>query len=313
LTSENISILNSTGNKIIDSSSRNDLDSNESANSTFTSVDSKNLMTINKRKKVKRSNKVRAKSQDYFTRVIFFFLSLSFFLIVFFFFTHKTQQLNLSAVKEKVKCIVWDKSEWKGADLSMLEISNSIILNAKKQNLGLDYFYLGMVFSFLISCKLIILIFHHFFNIFFLVAPIYFYNSKALLADKSSATCKYKPASSFFLNHKILDLNCTLASLLSNDIDQHDYILFMLNKIIDTFTLYQFNFVNLSTLKDISSYVSFGFWFKLDYKLLIILINTLIATIILCMLFFSLLSIAERTLKQVKLINNFLNSCILIY
>jgi hypothetical protein len=79
----------------------------------------------------------------------------------------------------------------------------------------------------------------------------------------------------------------------------------MLNKIIDTFTLYQFNFVNLSTLKDISNYVSFGFWFKLDYKLLIILINTLIATIILCMLFFSLLSIAERTLKQVKLINNF--------
>ncbi len=72
LTSENISILNSTGNKIIDSSSRNDFDSNESANSTFTSVDSKNLMTNNKRKKVKRSNKVRAKSQDYFTRVMFF-------------------------------------------------------------------------------------------------------------------------------------------------------------------------------------------------------------------------------------------------
>ena len=61
-------------------------------------------------------------------------------------------------MKEKVKCIVWDKNEWKGADLSMLEISNSIILNAKKQNLGLDYFYLGMVFSFFISCKLIILI-----------------------------------------------------------------------------------------------------------------------------------------------------------
>ena len=65
--------------------------------------------------------------------------------------------MNLSAVKEKVKCIVWDISEWKGADLSMLEISNSIILNAKNENLGLDYFYIGMIFSFLISSKFTLL------------------------------------------------------------------------------------------------------------------------------------------------------------
>ena len=113
-------------------------------------------------------------------------------------------------------------------------------------------------------------------------------------------TCKYNPASSFFLNDKKNALNCTLASHTSNAEILHNYIEFMLNKIINMFTLYQFNFNNLIKLKDISN-ISFDFWFKLDYKLLFILINTLISTVILCMLFFSLLSIAERTLKQVSI------------
>jgi hypothetical protein len=63
------------------------------------------------------------------------------------------QSLNLSAVREKISCIIWDNNEWKGADLSMLEISNSIILNAKNEYLGLDYFYVGMILSLIISCK----------------------------------------------------------------------------------------------------------------------------------------------------------------
>lgn len=61
--------------------------------------------------------------------------------------------LNLSAVREKIGCIIWHNNEWKGSDLSMLEISNSIMLNVKNEYLGLDYFYIGMIFSILIPCK----------------------------------------------------------------------------------------------------------------------------------------------------------------
>lgn len=60
--------------------------------------------------------------------------------------------VNLNAVKEKISCLIWE-NEWKGADLSMLEISSYIIENADKTTLSTDYFYLGCFFSILISRK----------------------------------------------------------------------------------------------------------------------------------------------------------------
>lgn len=58
-------------------------------------------------------------------------------------------------MSEKIQCIVWQNSKCKGGDLSMLELSNIIILNANNSYLGLDYFYLGIAFSMIISCKFI--------------------------------------------------------------------------------------------------------------------------------------------------------------
>jgi hypothetical protein len=58
---------------------------------------------------------------------------------------------NFYDVKEKISCLIWTKNEWKGVDLSMLGISNFIIKSAEQMPLSLDYFYLGLVFSFIIS------------------------------------------------------------------------------------------------------------------------------------------------------------------
>jgi len=61
--------------------------------------------------------------------------------------------IGLSSVKEKISCIIWHNNEWKGVDLSMLEISNCIIMNVKKATLPVDYFYVGIIFSILIASK----------------------------------------------------------------------------------------------------------------------------------------------------------------
>ena len=106
--------------------------------------------------------------------------------------------------------------------------------------------------------------------------PVYFYNSAARAIDESTMTCKYKNV------YKTQELNCTLQP-------SHG---------LDSISILLANFINVKKIKEISN-ISFDFWFKLDHKLVFIIINTLVSTIILCMLFFSLLSIAERTLKQV--------------
>ena len=59
--------------------------------------------------------------------------------------------IGLTSVKEKISCIIWHNNEWKGVDLSMLEISNCIIMNVKKATLPVDYFYVGIIFSILIA------------------------------------------------------------------------------------------------------------------------------------------------------------------
>lgn len=67
--------------------------------------------------------------------------------------------IGLNSVKERISCIIYLGNEWKGVDLSMLEISNCIIMNVKKAFLPVDYFYVGMVFSILIGCKFQIIYF----------------------------------------------------------------------------------------------------------------------------------------------------------
>jgi hypothetical protein len=61
----------------------------------------------------------------------------------------------MNPVKEKISCIIWEPStsEWKGADLSMLEISNYITSNAEKTSIPIGYFYVGVLFSILVASK----------------------------------------------------------------------------------------------------------------------------------------------------------------
>ncbi len=60
--------------------------------------------------------------------------------------------------KEKISCIMWDGNEWKGVDLSMIEISNYIDNIVKKAAYALDYFYIGIVLSIILGRKKNILI-----------------------------------------------------------------------------------------------------------------------------------------------------------
>ncbi len=46
---------------------------------------------------------------------------------------------------------MWDGNEWKGVDLSMIEITNYINKTVIKATYSLDYFYIGIVLSILIG------------------------------------------------------------------------------------------------------------------------------------------------------------------
>ena len=48
---------------------------------------------------------------------------------------------------------MWDGNEWKGVDLSMIEISNYIDNIVKKAAYALDYFYIGIVLSIILGRK----------------------------------------------------------------------------------------------------------------------------------------------------------------
>ncbi len=63
--------------------------------------------------------------------------------------------LSLHVVCKKISCIIWHEDRWKGADLSMFEISTIIISKVKAVQLGLSFFYVGTVFSFIITSWLI--------------------------------------------------------------------------------------------------------------------------------------------------------------
>lgn len=62
-------------------------------------------------------------------------------------------EFGLNTIKKKISCLVWQTNKWKGADLSSLEISNYIIKSVNKISLPVDYFYIGIFCSILISCK----------------------------------------------------------------------------------------------------------------------------------------------------------------
>ncbi len=62
-------------------------------------------------------------------------------------------EFGLNTIKKKISCLVWQTNKWKGADLSSLEISNYIIKSVNKISLPVDYFYIGIICSILISCK----------------------------------------------------------------------------------------------------------------------------------------------------------------
>jgi len=83
---------------------------------------------------------------------------------------YRSNSIGLSAVKEKISCIIWHNNEWKGVDLSMLEISNCIIMNVKKASLSVDYFYVGIIFSILIG-----------------LMPIYYQNNERIFILSSSS------------------------------------------------------------------------------------------------------------------------------
>lgn len=56
-----------------------------------------------------------------------------------------------SGIKEKISCIMWKDNEWQGVDLGLSEISNYIQTNVRKVSFSLDYFYIGVLYSFVIG------------------------------------------------------------------------------------------------------------------------------------------------------------------
>lgn len=157
----------------------------------------------------------------------------------------RSNSIGVTSVKERISCIIWHKNEWKGVDLSMLEISNCIIMNVKKASLPVDYFYVGIIFSILIG-----------------ITPIYYHNNELV--------------SNYLYKNTSVHSNETMKSYLS-DIFYH---------------CLPFEHFYISVVETIN------FWIKIQPESGFMVVNTLVSTLILCMLFFSMLTIAERTLNQ---------------
>ncbi|CAF0879460.1 unnamed protein product [Brachionus calyciflorus] len=172
----------------------------------------------------------------------------------------KSQKTSSSAIKDKIFCLIWQSNEWKGADLSMLEISNIIIGNVEKCALSLDYFYVGLFFSALIA-----------------VLPIYFHNNSATLA----------------LNSTLLNETNILHS-------SEIFPNYLPNQIISSLSLIFDFIINIKPIKRLSINLieTVLFWTSINLCALFVIVNTVIITIFLGILFFTLLTIAERTLSQ---------------
>ena len=46
---------------------------------------------------------------------------------------------------------MWTDNEWYGVDLGLVEISSYIQTNVRKASFSLDYFYIGVLYSFVIG------------------------------------------------------------------------------------------------------------------------------------------------------------------
>jgi len=161
-----------------------------------------------------------------------------------------------NVVRDKISCIIWEENEWKGADLSMSEISSYIQINVKKASFSLSYFYIGIVFSALIG-----------------LLPIYFHNCEKIKGELR------RDAQNLMLNAN----NYTVA--------QEEFT--FLHNIIDGVQKHLALRRVYAEMK-----ASFKFWSNIESKALFVIFNTLVSTIILCILFFSILTIADRTLNQ---------------
>ena len=196
----------------------------------------------------------------------------------------------------------------------MLEISHFIITNVEKTSLSLDYFYIGLFFSFILACKYnhtinpcFISLFEHLF--FRLVFPMYYQNSEKLTQyingfSSSSNSDLTKSAlvnetliersenvSNDFLGEQIVELFYILPSSLnleSFSVSLNDGL-----KYWNSIRLEYFNFFNILFL--------FAALYSIECFILrfFVVMNMFFSTLVLCIMFFTLLSIAERTLVQV--------------
>jgi len=174
-----------------------------------------------------------------------------------------------SSIKDKVSCLIWQSNEWKGADLSMLEISHFIITNVEKTSLSLDYFYIGIFFSFILA-----------------IFPMYYQNSekltqyingslrssssdltKSALVNETHQIERSENVSNDFLGEQIVELFYILPSSLS----------------LESFSV---------SLND-----GLKYWNSIRLEFFVVM-NMFFSTLVLCIMFFTLLSIAERTLVQ---------------
>lgn len=63
----------------------------------------------------------------------------------------KSNSISTNSNKEKISCIMWTDNEWYGVDLGLVEISSYIQTNVRKASFSLDYFYIGVLYSFVIG------------------------------------------------------------------------------------------------------------------------------------------------------------------
>ncbi|RNA16009.1 homeodomain transcription factor [Brachionus plicatilis] len=167
--------------------------------------------------------------------------------------------VNSSAVKDKIFCLIWQFNEWKGADLSMLEISNMVIGNVEKHPLSHDYFYVGLILSLLIS-----------------FLPIIYHSNHKIKID---------------LNDSILNQTIYIDEMLSRFVPSRYFSPVI---VIIEFIL------NIKTVKIQMIYIKnyFNYWTSLNLWCAFVFFNTFLSTFILLTLFFTLLTVAERTLSQ---------------
>jgi len=174
-----------------------------------------------------------------------------------------------SSIKDKVSCLIWQSNEWKGADLSMLEISHFIITNVEKTSLSLDYFYIGIFFSFILA-----------------IFPMYYQNSEKLTQYINGSL---RSSSSDLTKSALVNETHQIerSENVSND--------FLGEQIVELFYILPSS-LNLESFS-VSLNDGLKYWNSIRLEFFVVM-NMFFSTLVLCIMFFTLLSIAERTLVQ---------------